>query len=171
MTLPELLDLVRAYGDETDVSVWRRLRLTLRRARPAARRRRRAGRVPGDGPGRRRPALRRVGLHGADGDDDRTRELRGVLLAVAAVYGADPDAVAEARRVRAAGIADPSSVDPPLFAGVATIVVAETGGAEDFETALARYRSAATPQEEVRELYNLARFHDPELIDRLCELA
>jgi puromycin-sensitive aminopeptidase len=168
--LPALLDLVRAYADEHDVSVWRRLRLLFveldlllvddaDRAAFQATVRAVAG-----------PALRRVGVQGADGDDDRTRELRGVLLAVAALYGADPDAIAEARRVREAAIADPSSVDPEI-AGVATIVVAETGGAEEFETGLARYRSAATPQEETRELNALARFHDHELIDRLCDLS
>jgi puromycin-sensitive aminopeptidase len=110
-----------------------------------------------------------VGLQPADGDPDRTRELRGVLLVVAAVYGRDPEAIAEARRVREAAIADASSVDPEL-AGAATVVVAETGDADDFETGLARYRAASTPQEETRELYALARFHDPELIARLCEL-
>lgn len=169
MTVPELLELARAYGDETDVSVWRRLRDAFNEL----------DRVVSDD-GREQfhgtvralaaPALRRVGFTPAAGEDDRARELRGVLLFVAAVVGEDAEAVAEARRIRAAGIADPSAVDPPLFAA-ATAVVAETGGADEFETALQRYRAASTPQEEVRELYNLGRFHDPDLIDRVCELA
>jgi puromycin-sensitive aminopeptidase len=169
MTAAELLDLARAYGDETDVTVWRRLRdalLELERI------------VDDSGLDAFRsmvralasPVLRRVGFAPGDREDDRTRELRGVLLFTAAVLGGDDDAVAEARRIRAAGIAEPGSVDPPLFAA-ATTVVAETGGAEDFAMALDRFRAASTPQEEVRELYNLARFHDAELIDRACQLS
>jgi puromycin-sensitive aminopeptidase len=167
--LPEVLDLVRAYGDETDVSVWKRLRglfaeldgiLVEEGDRAAFQATVRA--VAG-------PALRRIGLHPGPSDDDRVRELRGVLLVVSAVYGADPEAIAEARRVREAAIADASAVDPEL-AGAATVVVAETGGADDFEIGLARYRAASTPQEETRELYALARFHHPDLMDRLCEL-
>jgi puromycin-sensitive aminopeptidase len=169
MTAVELLELARAYGDERDVAVWRRLRDALVEldrvvddaGREAFRSTVRALAAP---------ALRRVGFAPGADDDDRLRELRGVLLFTAAVLGGDTEAIEEARRVRADGIADPASVDPPLFAA-ATTVMAETGGVEEYETALARFRSATTPQEEVRELYNLGRFHDPALTDRTCELA
>jgi puromycin-sensitive aminopeptidase len=169
MTPAQLLDLARAYGDETDVAIWRRLRDALDeldRIVPEP------GRIAFQAAVRAlaAPALHRVGFVPADGEDDRARELRGVLLFTAAVIGADEGAVAEARRLRAAGIAEPGSIDPPLFAA-ATAVVAETGGVEDFETAYARFKAATTPQEEVRELYNLGRFHDDELIDRVCELS
>jgi puromycin-sensitive aminopeptidase len=169
ITAAEFLDFARAYGDERDVAVWRLLRDCLNEldhvvddsGREAFRAAVRAMAAP---------ALRRLGHEPAPGEDDRTRELRGVLLFTAAHLGADPDAVALARRIREAGIAEPSSVDPPLFAA-ATSVVAETGGVEEYEAAIARWKAASTPQEEVRELYNLARFHDPELMARTCELA
>jgi len=169
MTATELLELARAFGDETDVAIWRRLRDALAEldrvvddsGRPSFQAAVRALAAP---------ALHRAGFTPAPGEDDRARELRGVLLFTAAVLGGDEAAVAEARRLRAAGIAEPGSVDPPLFAA-ATAVVAETGDAEDFEVAFGRFKAARNPQEEVRELYNLARFHDDELIDRVCELS
>ena len=40
-----------------------------------------------------------------------------------------------------------------------------------YERLLARYRDAATPQEQLRHLYALAEFDDESLILRTCELA
>jgi puromycin-sensitive aminopeptidase len=168
-TADEFLELARAYADEDDVAVWKRLAAALDeldRVLPDDRRADLAGRVRALAG----PALRRVGFDAGDGDDDRRRELRGTLLKLAAVLGGDEEAIDHARRLRETELATPGSVDPALVAA-AISVVAETGGQDDFETNLARYRAAATPQEEMRELYALARYHHHDLIDRLCELA
>jgi puromycin-sensitive aminopeptidase len=167
MTAPELLELTRAYADEPDGAVWKLLaavfddldRLLDDPHRPALAAHVRA--VAG-------PALRRLGFSVAPEDDDRTRELRGTLLRLAAILGEDPEAVAEAERLRAAELAEPGAVDPAL-AGAATAVAAHHGGAEAFATGYARYQAAATPQEEVRELYNLARTRDPASFQQLLE--
>ena len=168
VTATEFLDLARSYGDEPDGAIWRQLALALdlldRIVEGAARDAFHATVRALVG-----PALRRLGFEPAADDDDRTRELRATLLRLAAVIGEDETAVAKARELRAAELATPGSVDPAL-AGAARTIVAETGGPDDFEAGLARYREARTPQEEVRELYALTRFHDPELIDRLCEM-
>jgi puromycin-sensitive aminopeptidase len=116
------------------------------------------------------PALRRLGFHAAEGDDDRTRELRGTLLRLAAILGEDTEAIAEANRIRSVELKEPGSVDPAL-AAAATAIVAHHGGAEAFETGYARYREAATPQDEVRELYALARTHDAASFERLLDLS
>jgi puromycin-sensitive aminopeptidase len=169
MTAPELLDLTRAYAEEPDSAVWKLLSSVLdeldrllvgdsERAAFAARVRALTG-----------PALRRLGFTGSDGEDDRTRELRATLLRVAAVLGEDPDAIAEAERLRASDLSAPGTVDPAL-AGAATLIAASRGGATAFETGWGRYAAAGTPQEEVRELYALGRTTDEASFQRLLEL-
>ena len=66
--------------------------------------------------------------------------------------------------------AEPGSVDPELVAA-ATSVVAATGGEAEYERMLAGFRSASTPQDQLRHLYALAEFDSAELIDRTCEFA
>src|SRR5690606_16330348 len=108
------------------------------------------------------PALRRLGFAAADGEDDRTRELRATLLRVAAIGGDDPEAVAKARELRAAEVASPGSVDPSLAGAAGAVAVHHDEDGEAYQLGLARYGEAATPQEEVRELYTLARTRRPE---------
>jgi puromycin-sensitive aminopeptidase len=50
-------------------------------------------------------------------------------------------------------------------------IVASDGGAAEFEAFLARYRNPSNPQEEIRYLYALASFNDPDLSARAFELA
>jgi puromycin-sensitive aminopeptidase len=155
LSASELLELTRAYGDEPDVAVWKLLASAFDdldrmldgdgQAALAAHVRAVAG-----------PALRRLGFHAATGDDDRTRELRGTLLRVAALIGDDTEAISEAARLRDAELAEPGSVDPALVAA-STVIAAHHGGKEAFDVGWARYEAANTPQEEVRELYALAR--------------
>jgi puromycin-sensitive aminopeptidase len=162
-----LLELTRAYADEPDGAVWKLLATVFDdldrllgdddRAGLAAHVRAMAG-----------PALRRLGFAPSDADDDRTRELRGTLLKLAAITGEDPEAIAEAQRLRDAEVADPGSVDPSL-AGAATAITAHHGGAAAFELGYERYTKATTPQEEVRELYALARTRDADSFDTLLE--
>ena len=63
-----------------------------------------------------------------------------------------------------------SDIDPELVAA-ATVVVAATGGATDHAAMVEGFRTADTPQEQLRYLYALAEFDDAELIRRTCELA
>jgi len=49
--------------------------------------------------------------------------------------------------------------------------VASDGGPAEFEAFLARYRTPSTPQEEIRYLYALASFSDPDLATRTFDLA
>ena len=65
---------------------------------------------------------------------------------------------------------DHSSIDPELIAA-ATLVVASSGDRDDFERFVSGYRTAETPQEQLRNLYALAEFDDAELIAQACEFA
>ena len=48
--------------------------------------------------------------------------------------------------------------------------MAATGDADDYERLLDGYRTAATPQDQLRQLYALADFDDEALVLRTCEL-
>jgi puromycin-sensitive aminopeptidase len=157
-TLPadQLLELTRAYADETDVAVWKLLAGvldTVDRALPDEARPGLAGHVRALAG----PALRRLGFTPGDGEDDRTRELRGTLLRLTAILGDDEEAGAEAARLRAAELAAPGTVDPALVAAATVIAVHRDTDGEAFQLGWARYGEADNPQEEVRELYALGR--------------
>jgi len=61
-------------------------------------------------------------------------------------------------------------VDAQLL-GAVVRVAAAAGGAEEYGTFLARWRSPSNPQEELRYLYGLAAFQDPALMQDTLELA
>jgi len=172
VTAAEFLGLARAYAEEADVSVWDRLGGALDElarvlddpevsddARAAYQVTVRA--LIG-------PALRRLGLVPTDGEDDRTRELRGTLLRLAALVGGDETAVAHARTVHTAALAagDSDEAGEPALVAAAAVVVATTGDEADYEAFLARSKAAPTPQDERRALFALARFRDEALFDR-----
>lgn len=152
----QLLELTRAYADESDGAVWKLLASvfdTLDRALPDDDRAGLAGHVRALAG----PVLRRMGFTPADGEDDRTRELRGTLLRLTAILGDDAEAGDEAIRLRAAELAAPGTVDPALVAAANVIAIVRDDDGEAFQLGYARYGEADTPQEEVRELYALAR--------------
>jgi len=98
-----------------------------------------------------------------------TRSLRGTLVVALAILGGDAEVTARARELEEAARAG-RPIDASL-ASAAVAVVAATGGPDDYERFLARSKDAPTPQEQLRYLYALADFRDPELMDRTLELA
>jgi puromycin-sensitive aminopeptidase len=110
------------------------------------------------------PALERLGWEPKDHDDDLTRKLRGLLIGSLAVLGNDAAAQTTARRLHEQAAADPAAVDPEV--ALATLsVVAATGDRADYEQCLEGFRRGPTPQEQLRNLYALAEFHDPALME------
>ncbi len=53
----------------------------------------------------------------------------------------------------------------------AVVVIADSGSADEFESFLERWRAAKTPQEELRYLYALPRFHVDGCFERVLELS
>jgi puromycin-sensitive aminopeptidase len=113
-----------------------------------------------------RPALDRLGWARADGEDDLTGKLRGLLVTVVGLLGADPAVAAKCVEV----LAEAEHADPELLAA-ATTTVAAHGDHDDYERFLAGFRTAATPQEQLRNLYALADFDEIDLFQRTLELA
>jgi puromycin-sensitive aminopeptidase len=160
----EMLDLLPRFRDETDLSVWQRVISALasldRLVEGEARDELRA--IVRDLVG---PAAARLGDEPGSDEGDRTKELRGGLLAALAGLGADTDAVERARQLNSRYEADPTSVDPALVSAAVPVVAAH-GDAATLTALVRSFREAGTPQEERRYLYSLVEPDDPAVFQR-----
>jgi hypothetical protein len=111
------------------------------------------------------PTMKRLGWDGSS-DDERTRQLRGLLINVLGSNASDPETIARAREV----YEHPESADADVQAA-AISVVAGNGGAQEFEQFVMRAGATASPQEQLRYLYSLGEFPSEELVLRAVELA
>jgi puromycin-sensitive aminopeptidase len=112
------------------------------------------------------PAWQALGWVPQKGEDELTRQLRGDLLRVIGTIGGEQAVVQEA----AARFRYPDVLDPNVLPAVIAIL-AYTGDAARYDEFVARYRAAATPQEERRYLYSLAAFRLPALVERTLQSA
>jgi len=116
-----------------------------------------------------RPGADELGWEPVPGEAERTGTLRARLLSALGTLGADPDVRAEARTRFEEFVADPTTLAPDLVSAVVTIV-AYSGGDDAYQRMYSRFRTAATPQDQVRYLYALAAPESPELLARTLEL-
>ncbi|GIU88737.1 MAG: aminopeptidase [Acidimicrobiia bacterium] len=159
----DFLALAERFGAEDDLVVWRLLTSRLRDA---------ARLLHGDALAAYRarvrsllrPAFDRLGWEAGAGDDPRARQLRGVLLDALGTLGHDDEVVGRAPALLDGG------ADPDVVAA-AVAVAAHHGDAGRFERFLDRFRTAPTPQEQLRYLFALAQFPDESLVLRAVELA
>ncbi len=164
----EFLGLIARFSDETDLHVWQSIVTGLGWLDRFVEGVHREG-LRGFVSELMGPALKRLGWDPRPDESDLTRSLRGALVVALAVLGSDPQVTAGARRLEQAARAG-SHVDAALAAaGVA--VVAATGGPEEYERFLARRADAPTPQEQLRYLYALSDFRDPELMERTLAMS
>jgi puromycin-sensitive aminopeptidase len=167
MGADELLDSLGGFTGERTLPVWQAIAVALRglgRMTPEDRLDRFAARVRS----LVTPAIDELG-DPVDGEDDLTGTLRGLLVRLMATLGRDESTRHRCRTWFDAARAG-TDIDPELVAA-ATFVVAATGGDDDYAVMLDGFRSAETPQEQLRHLYALAEFDDPALVARTCELA
>jgi len=164
----EYLSFVEGFGAERELAVWQAIVVGLRGL----------GRVLDDGayPALQariaallRPVVTDLG-EPADGEDDLVAKMRGMLTAALAVMGDDAATQERGRTLFDRNATEPGSVDPELVVA-ATTIVAATGDEATFDQMLSAYRSATTPQEQLRHLYALAEFDSEPLVLRTCELA
>jgi puromycin-sensitive aminopeptidase len=112
-----------------------------------------------------RPVIADLGWDAVEGEADLRAKLRGLLVGTLAVLGNDTDAQARCR-----AILDGASTDPELVAA-ATNAVAANGTDADYDDFLSKFRTATTPQDQLRYLYSLAEFPEADQIARTVELA
>jgi puromycin-sensitive aminopeptidase len=116
---------------------------------------------------------RRLGFDASPGEGDRTPSLRSLAINLMGTVGADEEVRAEAaRRFDSSPIGGGSGPAIPADIETATLsVVAQLVRPGDYDALLERYRSASTPQEEMRSLGALASFPDVDLCLRTFDLA
>ncbi len=112
-----------------------------------------------------RPVLDDIEWTPVAGEGELRAKLRGLLVGMLAVLGNDADA-----QQRCRALLDDSTADPELVAA-ATGAVAAVGTDDDYERYLAAFRSATTPQEQLRFLYALAEFPEEHQIQRTVDFA
>jgi puromycin-sensitive aminopeptidase len=119
------------------------------------------------------PTHRRLGFDATPGESDRTPTLRALAINLMGTVGADAAVRAEAAlRFDASPIGGGSGAPiPPDIESATLAVVAQLLRPGDFDALLERYRTASTPQEEMRSLGALASFPDADLCLRVFDLA
>jgi puromycin-sensitive aminopeptidase len=119
------------------------------------------------------PLHAHLGFDAKKGEGDRTPTLRSLAIHLMGTVGADQGVRTEAaRRFDASPIGGGDGDPIPADIETATLaVVAQLVRPEDYEALLKRYRTAATPQEELRSLIALSMFPDVDLCLRTFEMA
>jgi puromycin-sensitive aminopeptidase len=119
------------------------------------------------------PIHRHLGFDARPDDGERTPSLRALAINLMGTIGADAAVRTEAARrfddsPITGGSGDPIPVD---IETAVLAVVAQLVRPADYDALLERYRSASTPQEEMRSLGALASFPDVDLCLRTFNLA
>jgi puromycin-sensitive aminopeptidase len=119
------------------------------------------------------PLHAHLGFDAQPGEAERTPTLRSLAISLMGTVGADAAVRAEAaRRFDASPMGGGSGEPIPADIAAATLaVVTHLVRPGDYEALLAAYRSAPTPQEELRSLGALAVFPDVELALRTFDLS
>ena len=164
----EFLTFVEGFGHTRDLAVWQAIAIGLRGV----------GRlVEGDAfvAFQQRvnalvaPVVADLGWEAIPDESDLQAKLRGLLVGTLAVLGNSADAQQQCRTVLEQY--DQGLNPDPELVSAATNAVAAFGSDELYDAYLAKFRSPATPQEQLRYLYALAEFPEAHQIERTIELA
>jgi puromycin-sensitive aminopeptidase len=116
------------------------------------------------------PALQRVGLDSARGDDDDVRVLRAELLVLVGLLAEEPTVCAQAEQRCIAYLQDRTTLDANLTAPILTLG-ARTADAARLSIYIAAANHDPTPQERRRFRMALGDVRAPALATRVLELA
>ncbi len=119
------------------------------------------------------PQFAHLGFESKPGEGDRTPTLRSLAINLLGTIGADPVVRQEAvRRFDQSPVGGGTGDPIPADVEAATLaVVAQLLRPGDYDALLERYRTATTPQEEMRSLNALSAFPDVDLAERTFDLA
>jgi puromycin-sensitive aminopeptidase len=116
------------------------------------------------------PLAREIGWVRKPNESDDTKDLRASLMTALGDTAAEPDTIAEARKLAQQALENPASVESAL-ASAAFTVAARSGDAALYEKLLAATKSAKTPEQYYLYLFALSGFRDPQLLQRTLDLA
>ena len=166
--LTDYLDLLLLFEDETDHNVWSAILGSLHylyRALDPSQRPALQARVHS----LLGPTTQRLGWESTDGENDLVGQLRGELLGALGTLGNDATTQAEARARYAEYKTNSESVDRNLVPALVSIL-AHSGDAAQYDEFYTNFKTAQTPQEEIRYLFALASFQPSELFDKALAL-
>ena len=141
------LELAGSLADDTDLGVWQAILGGLTTLDVLA-----PGRFAGPAAEILGPPIERLGWEASPADDDRSRQLRGLVLAAGGTVAAVDHVIAGARTLWDAPI------DDPAVATAVVVVVSAHGDADAYAECRERARRAETAQVEQRHLRALTRF-------------
>jgi puromycin-sensitive aminopeptidase len=167
-TASDYLALVARFGSESEVDVWQLIfsglseldRVVTAEARPALEAFVRS--LVAD-------KVAEMGWTPADGEDDRSRKLRGTLIAALGNLANDAETQRTARTVFGRAHSGDAQMDAEV-ADAALSVVASNGGFADFERFLAMSAASDNPQEIVKYLRAAALVPDCAAAEQLFEM-
>lgn len=169
LTASDYLEFISGFSNEREYAVWQCIAQSLRSV----------GRlVDGDAHmalGERikklvSPALDTTGWDPVPNESDLVGKLRGLLVTILAVNGNDLAAKDRCRSIFDQHLRGATHIHPELVAA-ATTVVAATGDRTDYDLIRNKYLNSSNPQEQLRYLYALCEYDDPDLIRITCDFA
>ena len=166
--MTDYLDLLLLFEDETDHNVWSAILGSLHylyrvldpSQRPALQAR--VHSLLG-------PITQRLGWEPEDGENDLVSQLRGELLGALGTLGDDATTQAQARSHYTQYKTNTESVDRNLVPALVSIL-AHSGDTAQYDEFYTNFKTAKTPQEEIRYLFALASFQPAELFDKALAL-
>jgi len=116
------------------------------------------------------PMMNDLGWESKPGESDEQESLRARIFYALGYEGRDPHALAEAREIAEKAVADPSSVDHEM-AQAALPLAALNGGTDFYDELVAKLKTSKSPEEYYIDLFTMAQFGDPKLLERTLDFA
>jgi puromycin-sensitive aminopeptidase len=168
LSATKFLDLAEAYRQESHYSVWADLASNLREFEGLISQQPYLPRFEAFGRELFSDIVRRVGWDAGPNEEHLDHLLRSTVLMRAGAYG-DKAVLQEARRRFDNYLSDPSSLNPNLR-DVVFGLAAQQGDAATYDAMLQQYRKDQLHEEKLRFLRAMARFQQPQLIQRHLDL-
>jgi len=116
------------------------------------------------------PSMKEVGWEPKAGESDEQKILRSRLFNALGYDARDPQVLTQARKIADQALVDPSSVDHEL-AGGAFRLAALDGGPDFYDKIMGNLKDAKSPEIYYNDLFTLAEFSDPKLLQRTLDFA
>ncbi len=117
------------------------------------------------------PVATELGWQPKPGESDETKRLRAQVLHTLGYAGRDPEILAEAAKLAAKALQDPTSLDPTV-AFAAFSLAAANGDHVLYDQIMAKIQSENTPLESYYlYFHSLSQFRDPQLLQRTLDYA
>ena len=167
LPVTRFLALARAYGNETDASVWGDLSSNLRDVDVLLADETTREVYQSFAQSIFRPAVKRAGWEAKPGEGHLDALLRSTVLSQAGSYG-DIEVLDHARERFVRYIEDPAAV-PPDLRGVVLSLTGQTGDRATYDQLWKMEKETSLQEEKIRLLISLTRFPDLELLRETLE--